>query len=458
MPGGLNRPEPVSKPDPQVATEASKGHPAIARGAEKSFSLRVFDEPPDGSSGDGSKPFTFHSLDPLGFLSAGCAVGSRAPAGSEGAGITSEGMRTWASLLDPLGVFSTNPGPEATDGSGGTGSESISSPIAPGVVLRVEDFNVGRVIGVGGSAVVRVASVLSTGRPCVLKEQSKRRLLSSLKGRDPEARVRERRVLSKLDHPFVVKLLHAFQDPRSLYLALEFVPGGELMARLAQEKRLEPRDARFYAAQVVEAFAYLHGRRVVYRSLKPEDVLIHADGYIKLVDFGFAKELPKGGKTFTLCGTPEYLAPEVILNQGHGEPADWYSLGVLIYEMTVGKPPFQGKDANEVYQNILAGKIKSPPTDDRDLKGIVKGLLHSDPESRIGGTADAADVRRAAWFDGMSWKDLRAKRLQAPHMPTLSGDGDAGCFPEPRPDEVANIQQASPAEVEPWEDVFRNLW
>ncbi|CAK0873259.1 unnamed protein product [Prorocentrum cordatum] len=196
------------------------------------------------------------------------------------------------------------------------------------------------------------------------------------------------------------------------------------------------------------------GQSVVYRSLKPEDILLDADGYCKLIDFGFAKELPEGDKTFTLCGTPEYLAPEVILNQGHGRAADWYSLGVLAYEMTVGKPPFQGKDANEVYQNILTGRIKFPATADTGMKSLVKGLLQSNPETRAGGRGGAEGVRSAAWFRGLSWEDLLARRLPAPFRPPLRGADDTSRYPKQEEPDGG----AAGGELDPRADVFRRLW
>ena len=163
---------------------------------------------------------------------------------------------------------------------------------------------------------------------------------------------------------------------------MEFVSGGELFTHLREEGMFEAHKAAFYASHIVLVFEHLHSKNIIYRDLKPENVLIGTDGYLKLTDFGFAKQIEN--RTFTLCGTPEYLAPEILQNQGHGKPVDWWTLGVLIYEMIAGIDPFADDDPLLIYQNILKGELHFPKGFDNDAKSLVKHLLVNDLSKRYG--------------------------------------------------------------------------
>ena len=152
-------------------------------------------------------------------------------------------------------------------------------------------------------------------------------------------------------------------DPKYLYFVLEFIQGGELFTILRSQGNFPEEQAKFYGAHIITIIEYLHSKNIIYRDLKPENVLINVNGYLKLTDFGFAKIVE--GKTYTLCGTPEYLAPEIILNKGHSKPVDWWTLGILLYEMLVGIDPFNDDDPMMIYQKIIKGKIKFPKTIDK---------------------------------------------------------------------------------------------
>ena len=156
----------------------------------------------------------------------------------------------------------------------------------------------------------------------------------------------------------IVNMYGSFHDPRYIYLLLEYIVGGEFFTHLRKAGRFENEQSKFYASQIAAIFEYCHSKNIVYRDLKPENILINMDGYMKLSDFGFAKVIEH--RTYTLCGTPEYIAPEVLLNKGHGKPVDWWTLGILIYEMIVGYPPFVDEDPMHIYQKILSGKIVFP--------------------------------------------------------------------------------------------------
>ena len=155
-------------------------------------------------------------------------------------------------------------------------------------------------------------------------------------------------------------------------MVLEYIVGGEFFTHLRKAGRFDNNTAKFYAAHVVLIFEFLHGKDFIYRDLKPENLLLDSTGYLKITDFGFAKRV--AFKTYTLCGTPEYIAPEVLLNKGHGKGVDWWTLGILVYEMLAGQPPFVDDDPMGIYQQILAGKLNFPRYIDRNVKVRVKYL------------------------------------------------------------------------------------
>eukprot|EP00826_Nyctotherus_ovalis_P033679 TRINITY_DN2741_c0_g1_i5.p1 TRINITY_DN2741_c0_g1~~TRINITY_DN2741_c0_g1_i5.p1 ORF type:complete len:246 (-),score=64.65 TRINITY_DN2741_c0_g1_i5:144-881(-) len=217
------------------------------------------------------------------------------------------------------------------------------------------------------------------------------------------------------------------QDDRYLYIVLEFIPGGELFTYLRTCSSFPAAQTQFYAAQIVSIFDYLHSKDIIYRDLKPENLLIEESGYLKLTDFGFAKYCD--GRTYTLCGTPEYLAPEMLLNKGHGKPVDWWTLGILLYEMMVGIDPFADEDPMAIYQKILKGKVRFPKDFDTNGKSLIKHLLQVDVTKRYGNLKNGVkDITTHKFFKGISWEDLLAKRLRAPYTPTLKGIDDTRHF------------------------------
>eukprot|EP00922_Rhytidocystis_sp_ex-Travisia-forbesii_P059854 GHVS01088754.1.p1 GENE.GHVS01088754.1~~GHVS01088754.1.p1 ORF type:complete len:286 (-),score=17.74 GHVS01088754.1:260-997(-) len=222
-------------------------------------------------------------------------------------------------------------------------------------------------------------------------------------------------------------MLGTFRDDRYLYIVMEYVVGGEFFTHLRKSKRFEGETAKFYAAHVALIFEYLHGKNIIYRDLKPENILLDIDGYLKMTDFGFAKIIEY--RTYTLCGTPEYIAPEVLLNKGHGKPVDWWTLGILIFEMIVGYPPFYDDDPMGIYQKILAGKIVFPRFFDRNAKSLVKNLLTPDLSRRFGNLRNGpGDVKQHRWFTGFDWSRLLNRSLPVPFKPSVKGADDTSNF------------------------------
>jgi len=241
--------------------------------------------------------------------------------------------------------------------------------------------------------------------------------------------ISEKKILSSIKHPFVVEMMGTFKDDKYLYIVLEYVVGGEFFTHLRKSRRFENDAARFYAAQVATIFEHLHSKNIVYRDLKPENILISRDGYLKLTDFGFAKTIEY--RTYTLCGTPEYIAPEVLLNKGHGKPVDWWTLGILIYEMIVGYPPFFDDEPMGIYQKILGGKIIFPRFFDKNCKLLVKRLLTPDLSKRYGNLKNGVDdIKAHKWFVGLVWEDLLAKKLPTPYTPHVRSADDTSNFEE----------------------------
>lgn len=234
-------------------------------------------------------------------------------------------------------------------------------------------------------------------------------------------------LLKDLSHPFVVNLCATFQDSKRLYLILEYVPGGELFSFLRRERKISDEASRFYASEIVLALDYLHSKDIAYRDLKPENLLLSRSGHLKITDFGFAKKID--GRTWTLCGTPEYLAPEIIQSRGHGKGVDWWALGILIYEMLAGYPPFYEENPLGIYQKILRGVVEWPPFFDSRARELIGKLLKVDVTQRLGCLRNGTeDVANEPWFAKVNWQSVLDRFIPAPFFPPVSHPGDSSNF------------------------------
>lgn len=235
----------------------------------------------------------------------------------------------------------------------------------------------------------------------------------------------EKQCLYEAVNPFIVQLYWSYRDENYLYMLLEYVPGGELFTYLRNAHKFENDKALFYATEITSALASLHEKDIIYRDMKPENVLIDTQGHVKLTDFGFAKKVKD--RTWTLCGTPEYLAPEIIQSKGHGKAVDWWSLGILIYEMLAGFPPFFDENPFDIYRKILEGRLEFPRHFETHARDLIRKLLVADRTRRLGCLRKGTkDVMEHKWFSsrGFTWDDVFKRKLRPPILPIVSHPGD----------------------------------
>ncbi|OMJ93575.1 hypothetical protein SteCoe_3411 [Stentor coeruleus] len=228
----------------------------------------------------------------------------------------------------------------------------------------------------------------------------------------------ERNILMSISHPFIVKLNYAFQTPEKLAIIMDFCPNGDLGTQLAREKRFSEEKARFYMVEVLLALQELHNHGIIFRDLKPDNVVLDEEGHAKLTDFGLSKEGVDDDKlTKSFCGSVAYLAPEMIRRTGHSRSVDWYLFGVLLYEMIVGSPPYYSSSREQLFNNIQRGKLKMPSFVSSEARNLIKVLLQRDPNKRLGASKkDAEEVKADAFFKGINWEAYMNKQVKPPNF------------------------------------------
>ncbi|XP_032512264.1 cAMP-dependent protein kinase catalytic subunit alpha-like [Danaus plexippus] len=294
----------------------------------------------------------------------------------------------------------------------------------PQTNAKLCDFEKQKVLGTGAFGVVYLTKHVHTGRYYAMKMLEKEKIV---KLKQIEHSYYEKKILCGLNFPFCVYMKYFFKDNVYLYYVLPFVAGGEMFSHLRKLGKFEERSSKFYGAQVVLALEYLHACELVYRDLKPENILIERTGYIKITDFGFCKLIR--GRTWTLCGTPEYLAPEIILSKGYGMSVDWWSLGILLFEMSAGHPPFYASDPMRIYEKIVAGKYRCPNHFSQELRDLISRVLQVDITRRLGNLKNGVlDFKNHKWFAEIDWDGLLNNRIPAPFIPKVRSPGDTTYF------------------------------
>ncbi|XP_045449590.1 ribosomal protein S6 kinase 2 beta [Melitaea cinxia] len=288
-------------------------------------------------------------------------------------------------------------------------------------------FELLKVLGEGSFGKVFLARKITgpdTGTLYAMKVLKK----ATLKVRDRERTKMERNILVEMGHPFIVKLHYAFQTAGKLYLILDFLRGGDLFSRLSKEVMFTEEDVKFYLAELALALEHVHKLGIIYRDLKPENILLDADGHIALTDFGLSK-LPPSDKAYSFCGTVEYMAPEVVNRKGHTMAADWWSFGVLMFEMLTGNLPFHGSTRHETMTQILKAKLGMPSNLSEEAQSLLRALFKRNPQNRLGaGPNGIEDIKNHEFFASIDWDALLRKEVIPPFRPAVSRADDAFYF------------------------------
>jgi serum/glucocorticoid-regulated kinase 2 len=294
--------------------------------------------------------------------------------------------------------------------------------------VTIEDFELLKVLGRGSFGKVMMVRKKNNGNIYAMKILKKTMLVAR---QQVEHTKSERKILETLQHPFLMGLRFAFQTSTKLYLVMDFYKGGELFFNLKTKRRFTEPEARLIVAEVALALGKLHSFNFIYRDLKPENILMDDVGHICLTDFGLSKDVdPDNPEANTFCGTPEYLAPEILKGGAHGKPVDWWSLGILLYELTVGIPPFYSQNVNEMYHKIQHGVLRFPPFLSEECRELITALLNRNPDERMGTSdRDVEELKAHAFFSTIDWDKLYKKVIDPPYKPKVkSGETDTSNF------------------------------
>ncbi|PYI11138.1 hypothetical protein BO78DRAFT_162857 [Aspergillus sclerotiicarbonarius CBS 121057] len=297
------------------------------------------------------------------------------------------------------------------------------------VRIGLDHFNFLAVLGKGNFGKVMLAETKSTKKLYAIKVLKKEFIIENDEVESTKSEKRVFMIANKERHPFLLNLHACFQTETRVYFVMEYISGGDLMLHI-QRGQFGLKRAQFYAAEVLLALKYFHENGVIYRDLKLDNIMLTLDGHIKVADYGLCKEnMWYGATTSTFCGTPEFMAPEILLDKRYGRAVDWWAFGVLIYQMLLQQSPFRGEDEDEIYDAILADEPLYPIHMPRDSVSILQKLLTREPELRLGsGPTDAQEVMSHAFFRNINWDDIYHKRVPPPFMPSISSPTDTSNF------------------------------
>jgi len=284
----------------------------------------------------------------------------------------------------------------------------------------VEDFDLLKVIGKGSFGKVMLVRKKDSGKVFAMKVLNKRTIIER---NEVEHTKSEKSILMKLSHPFLVGLHYSFQTADKLYFIMDYINGGELFFHLQKDRKFTEDRVRFYAAEIASGLEYLHTAGVIYRDLKPENLLLTNDGHIVMTDFGLSKEglHSSDDRTATFCGTPEYLAPEILEGARYGKAVDWWSFGTLVFEMLTGLPPFYCEDVQQMYSKIMTAELQIPDSVTSDAADLIRKLLERDPERRL---QDPEQIKIHPFFASIDFNRLVNKQITPPFVPDVKDESD----------------------------------
>ncbi|XP_040568029.1 RAC-alpha serine/threonine-protein kinase [Lepeophtheirus salmonis] len=293
--------------------------------------------------------------------------------------------------------------------------------------ITFENFEFLKVLGKGTFGKVILCREKATNHLYAIKILKKEVII---KKDEVDHTMTEKRVLQKTKHPFLLTLKYSFTTVDRLCLVTEYVNGGELYFHLKRERCFSEDRTRFYGAEIISAIAYLHTNSIIYRDLKLENLLLDKDGHIKIADFGLCKEDIQWGRTTqTFCGTPEYLAPEVLNDNDYGRQVDWWGVGVVMYEMISGRLPFYNTDQQTMFELIIMEEVRFPGRISSNARDLLSGLLIKDPFQRLGGgPEDAKEIMNHVFFASINWTDLEQKKIIPPFKPQVMSETDTRYF------------------------------
>ena len=320
--------------------------------------------------------------------------------------------------------------------------QDLNSSNPENIKLTYKDFEPLKLLGTGSFGRVLLVRFISNQNLYAMKILNKEQI--KLKHQEEHTKT-ERDLMVKVNCPFIVNIKSAFQDSEKLYIVSEFMQGGDMFFHMHDGKIVVFNDekTKFYILELVLALECLHKNNMVYRDLKPENILLDAKGHVKLTDFGLSKILEaEDDKAFTICGTPQYLAPEIIKRKGYNKAVDWWSLGCVMYEMLTGKIPFAIKRGVKLNIRIYDQEVIYPSNLSKEAKSLIKQLLILNPNERLGsGPNGSENVKNHPYFKGINWKDAWQRKIKPPFIPKLKNDTDLKYFDTMFTDEPLNGAQ-----------------
>ena len=305
------------------------------------------------------------------------------------------------------------------------GNCAYTSDLNPANSLQRNNFSLQYVIGKGGFGKVWHVTHKSSKQIFAMKEMHKARVISK---HSVTSVLNERKLLSKLKHPFIVNAQFAFQDEENLYLVMDLMSGGDLRFHIARERQFSEEQTKFFVACIVTGLEYLHLNHIIHRDIKPENLVLDSKGYVRITDFGIA-QVVKGEQATDTSGTPGYMAPEVMCKQPHGKAVDYFALGVIVYEFMLGRRPYHGRSRKEIRDEVLAKQVQLrrseiPPGWSLEAADFINKLLQRRASSRLGFNGPH-EVKNHAWLRDVQWQKIFEKTIESPYKPDIGDNFDS---------------------------------